>query len=86
MSVDRLFGTKELIKALIALNFKPKKQVGSSHNKWCPDGSRERSDGQRPFIIVIQKEKQYCKKTCNSYIRQLMRLGYEIEEIKQAFS
>lgn len=86
MSVERLFGTKELVKALKRLGFEPKKQVGSSHNKWSDGAKNPQLKGKRSFITVIQGKKQYCKKTCNGYVKQLMCLGYDFDEIKNAFS
>ena len=86
MPADKLFGTKELIKALKRLRLKPKKQVGSSHQIWQPNTSKKPIHGQRPFVTVIQNKKQFCKKTCNGYYRELIRLGYTIEEVNEAFN
>ena len=86
MSADRLFGTKELVKALTKLDFEPKKQVGSSHNKWASKIKKQNIKGKRPFITVIQGKKQYAKKTCNGYLKQLMCLGYDLSEIQDAFA
>ncbi len=86
MSTDRLFGTKVLVRALKQLGFEPRKQVGSSHNKWSDGIKKTNLKGKRSFITVIQGKKQYSKKTCNSYLKQLMCLGYDIDEIRKSFS
>lgn len=77
------FGSKELIKCLQYLNFKKGKSVGSSHLKYFTN--KNVSAGFRPFIIVLLDRKVYDPNTQHSYISQIKKFGYSIEEIKKGF-
>ena len=74
------FGSKELIKALLALDFIQDRQTGSRHLKFStPDGWKI-PENCRPFIIVIQNKK-YDPYTSKKYFRQLLKLGFKKADI-----
>ena len=76
------FGTRELIKCLIALKFKQEKQVGSRHLKFS--SPKNTIAGKRPFIIVSQNKKQYDPIIQKKVIKQIEKLGFTKKEIEEA--
>lgn len=80
------FGSRELIRCLINLGFLPKKQFGTSHQKYIPPKEKSVSNaGQRSFIIVQTGQKEYDPHARTRYIRQIMNFGFKEEEILKAF-
>lgn len=80
------FGSKELIRCLLNLGFLPKKQLGTSHQKFIPPKEMTvRNPGQRSFIIVQTGQKEYDPHARTRYIRQIMNFGFKDEEITKAF-
>ncbi len=70
------FGTKELIKCLIHLDFKEQPNSGTSHVKY-KSPMTPTDLNIRPFIIVQLGRKVYDKHTQSRYIRQILRLGFD---------
>lgn len=85
MAVTKLFGTNDLIKALSRLGLEPRKRRGTSHQIWFPTIKEKAKNGQRPFMTVVHKKGKYSRSICNKCLKQLMNLGYDIEEITEAF-
>ncbi|MBI5452159.1 hypothetical protein HY945_01740 [Candidatus Gottesmanbacteria bacterium] len=80
------FGSKELVRCLFNLGFTPRKQLGTSHQKFIPPYKKiPYNPSQRSFMIVQQGQKEYDPHARTRYIRQIMNFGFSEEEILKAF-
>lgn len=79
------FGSKGLIKCLLNLGFIPKKQLGTSHQKFIPPVRKVSNLQQRPFIIVQHGQKEFDPHARTRYLRQIINLGFSEKEIIKAF-
>jgi hypothetical protein len=80
------FGSKELVRCLTNLHFTAKKQLATSHQKFFPPAQKAvHTAGQRSFIMVQMRQKEYDPHARTRYLRQIMNFGYSEDDILTAF-
>jgi len=77
------YGTRELIKLLTCLGYKPQRQVGSRHLKYR--SPNKVVNGIYPFILVIQNKKEFDPHWQKEYIKQISRHGFSEKQINLCF-
>lgn len=75
------YGSKELIKCLEKLGFKPNSQNATSHLKFsAPDGVKI-NVGDRDFIMVQTNRREFDPHARTRYIAQIKKFGFSENEI-----
>jgi len=78
--MSKSFGSKDLQKCLLKLNFY-QKTSNSSHVKYLhKDGKK----GRYPFLMVQLGKKDYGQNSCSRYIQELKSFGFTKKEIEKA--
>jgi len=77
-----VFGSSDLVKCLINLDFIQQPQVGSRHLKFS--SPRPVPKGQRSFMIILQNKPTYDRITCKNIVKEIKALGFTESEIDEA--
>jgi len=75
------FGSKELCKCLENLGFQRQPQKATSHIKYKIPSGKKIPCKWKPFIVVQLGRKNYDNHSSTRYMRQIINLGFDINEI-----
>lgn len=77
----KCYGSKELIKCLLKLGFKPNQQNATSHQKFSAPDSCKINIGDRNYVMVQTNRREYDPHARTRYITEIKRLGFSENEI-----
>ena len=77
----KCYGSKELVKCLLKLGFKPNNQNATSHQKYSAPDSCKIYLGDRNFVMVQTNRREFDPQARTRYIAEIKRLGFSESEI-----